>query len=45
MDKFISCAKAFKLHGQPMHELCDHNYKVSSIGDLLPASCYMARYL
>ncbi|XP_064395171.1 GATOR2 complex protein WDR24-like [Halichondria panicea] len=30
MDKFISCAKAFKLHGQPMHELCDHNYKVSA---------------
>ena len=25
---FIHCAKSYKLHGLPIHVLCDHNYKV-----------------
>lgn len=28
MDHFTTCARLYKLHGLPVHELCDHNYKV-----------------
>lgn len=28
-DSFITCAKFYKLQGLPVHELCDHNYKVA----------------
>ncbi len=31
MDVFISCAKAFKVQGQSVHELCDHNHKVKKV--------------
>ena len=36
-DNFVTCAKSYKFHGLPVHELCDHNYKVSPFmhGDLV----------
>lgn len=30
-EVFIECAKSYKLHGLPIHVLCDHNYKVASL--------------
>lgn len=38
MDQFAKCAKLFKVQGQPMHELCDHNYKVCTGVLLIKAS-------
>ena len=29
LQAFVQCASEYQLNGRPLHELCDHNYKVS----------------